>query len=136
MNAQLYPEPNNNTQIVMGMISEIENWPHAALQNRIKQNLRKMFQSYHTLKTSQRSRLDQLIIQHKDFCLREGNETITRRHNTFVFHYISGISCKNIASFQEMHYRTVNKDLDYVLDRMMIFLFGFYGIRWDKNSPV
>ena len=118
----------------MGMISEIENWPHAALQNRIKQNLRKMFQSYNALKSPQRSRLDQLIIRHRDYCLRESNDQYIREHNSFILHYVNGMSTKNTALSQVLSRRTVYKDIDAVLDRMLVYMLGFYGIRWDAKT--
>lgn len=93
-----------------------------------------MFRSYETLEDSQRRRLDQLLICHKEFCLREGNEQYIRQHNSFCFYYINGLSFRKVALGQVLARRTVHKDISAVLDRLLILLLGFYGIRWDMKN--
>ena len=118
----------------MEMISELENWPHVAPQMEIKKGLKQMFQKYNTLEESQRRRLDQLLIRHKEYCLREGNEQYIRQHNSFCHHYIGGVSIRNIAREQAITIRAVPKGINAVLDRLLILLLGFYGIRWDVKN--
>lgn len=52
-----------------------------------------------------------------------------RKHNTFVKNYVLRVPQKLIARQQIINTRTVYRDIDFILDKMMIFAYGFDGIR-------
>lgn len=135
MEMELHSDLRNNDihQVMAEMYDEMDSWPYAQVQIEIKENLRKMFLRYSTLDTQSRERLDKLVIQHKQYCSESSNTTYIRQHNSFVLRYANGLSVKSIARGQAINIRTVCKDLSAVLDRMMIYLLGFYGVRWDKR---
>lgn len=122
----------NDAQVIAEMFHEMDNWPYAQIQFEVRQKIKRMFSKYSLLDTLSRKRLDKLIIQHMQYCSNSGNTSYVRQHNTFVLHYINGISFRKVSRGQGICFRTVFKDIDAVLDRMMIYLFGFYGVRWDK----
>lgn len=124
---------NNHKHVILEMFDEMDNWPYAPLQIEIRKGLRRMFLKYNTLDTSNRERLDRLITQHKQYCNKSRNTSYMRQHNTFVLFYINGISLRQVSRMQAINIRTACKDLNAVLDRMIIYLLGFYGIRWDKR---
>ena len=125
---------NKHKHVVLEMFDEMDNWPYSQIQIEIRKKLKRMFSKYSTLDTPTRERLDQLIIQHKQYCSKSRNTSYMRQHNTFVLLYINGISLRKVSRGQAINIRTACKDLVAVLDRMMIYLLGFYGIRWDKRS--
>lgn len=135
MRTDLYSHlSDNDIQIITEMFDEMDSWPYVQIQIEIREKLRRMFLRYSTLDAPTRERLEQLVFKHKQYCSKSGNTSYMRQHNTFVLHYINGISFKKIYREQGIALRTTCKDATAVLDRMMISLLGFYGIRWDKHS--
>lgn len=52
------------------------------------------------------------------------NETYIRRHNTFVQYYILQLGKRAIQQNQFITGRTIHKDINYILDKMMVFAYG------------
>lgn len=123
----------NDAQVITEMFNEMDNWSYGQIQIEIREKLRRMFLKYNTLESLSRERLDKLVFQHKQYCSNSRNTSHIRQHNTFAIYYINDIPPKRVAVGQGINCRTVFKDLDAVLDRMMIFLLGFYGVRWDRR---
>jgi len=119
-------------QILNEIFEEPEECNYTGQKARIRKSLLKLLGQYETLGASTRAFLDKLLSQHKEYCLKMHNSSWVRQHNSFVLYYIKGMSGRRVAFEQSIQHRTVYKDIDAVLDRMLIFLLGFYGIRWDK----
>lgn len=76
--------------------------------------------------------LESLIRKSKLYAEKTGRE-YPRRHNTFVQYFITDGTDWMVSRQQMINIRTVYKDLDHVLDKMMIFAYGIDGINWAKH---
>ena len=70
-----------------------------------------------------------LIEMHTKAC-ETGNETTKRQHNSFVCRYIGNMSLGNIADKTHVTKRSVSRDIDGTLKRMMVLAFGVDGVEW------
>lgn len=95
------------------------------------QRLRGAFKSYRTLESEAQKFLKNLIEIHTTQCRINGGGECKRRHNTFVLTYIADrkFSPKEIARLQGVTLRAVYKDLNHVLDDLMVLAFGVDGIK-------
>lgn len=68
---------------------------------------------------------------HTEECRIRGSTESRRRHNAFVLVYITDQkhTPKEIARMQRLTPRAVWKDLNHVLDEMMLLAFGVDGIK-------
>lgn len=101
-----------------------------------RQWLRELTANYRLTDGDNRIFVDQLVELHASLCLESEADEYRRRHNSFLMAYITDrkYSYKEIASIQGITRRTVGKDIDHVLDDMMLLAFGVDGIkRTDKN---
>lgn len=107
---------------------ETPEYADAYLQRR--QQLRNIFASYRSATPEQKERLNDLVKRHTENCHTTENSEIRRRHNTFVLRYIADrqYTPKEIARIQGITVRTVYKDLNRVLDDMMVLVFGDEGL--------
>lgn len=96
-----------------------------------RQWLRDMTASYRSTDGDDQAFISQLVEIHAALCLEFEADEYRRRHNTFLMAYITDrkYSYKEIASIQGITHRTVGKDIDHVLDDLMILAFGASGIK-------
>jgi hypothetical protein len=76
--------------------------------------------------------LESLIRKHMLYAEKTGRE-YPRRHNTFVQFFVADGTDRMVSRYQRINLRTVYKDIDHVLDRMMVFAYGIDGINWAKH---
>lgn len=93
--------------------------------------LRELTCNYRVSCGDDRKFIDQLVVTHSLLCLEFEADEYRRRHNSFVMARISeqAYSLSEIASIQGITRRTVGKDIDHVLDDMMLLAFGIDGIK-------
>lgn len=96
-----------------------------------RQRLRGAFKSYRSLDPEAQSLLKRLMEAHTAQCRINGGVECKRRHNTFVLTYIADwkFSPKEIARLQGITLRVVYKDLNHVLDDLMVLAFGVDGVK-------
>lgn len=99
-----------------------------------RKNLREAFRNMRLMEANSPSRiwLESLMSKSKLYAEKTGRE-YPRRHNTFVQYFITDGSDRMISRQQRINVRTVYKDLEHVLDKMMIFAYGIDGIQWSKH---
>lgn len=93
--------------------------------------LRDAFRNYHLSSIEEQGYLKRLVEIHTKECRSRGNTECRRRHNTFVLVYIAErrYTAKEIAAIQGITQRAVWKDVNHVLDDMMLLAFGVDGIK-------
>ena|GEM_PF-7118846 len=96
-----------------------------------REELRNAFLHMHHLDENSplRKWLENLLKKSMIYGQNSSDTTYIRRHNTFVKYYVIRLSRKLIPRQQTISKRTVHKDIDFILDKMMIFAYGFDGIR-------
>lgn len=96
-----------------------------------RRGLRGAFKSYRSLEPEAQSLLKRLMEAHTAQCRINGGGECKRRHNTFVLTYIADwkFSPKEIARLQGITLRVVYKDLNHVLDDLMVLAFGVDGVK-------
>lgn len=96
-----------------------------------RQWLRELTANYRSACGDHKAFVTQLVELHEQLCLGFGADEYGRRHNTFLMAYVTDrkYSYKEIASIQGITRRTVGKDIDHVLDDMMLLAFGVDGIK-------
>lgn len=96
----------------------------------LRQDLRDRFRKYRSSPPQDRATLDSMIGSHAAFCLLQNDATARRRHNSFVLMYITdrNYSISQIAKIQGTTSRNVSRDLNHVLDDLMILAFGIDGL--------
>lgn len=97
----------------------------------LRKELRNAFRNYRASSPSERRIMEQLIGSHAKLCIIQKDVAAKRRHNSFVLMYMANedYSLTQIAQLQGITRRTVGKDIDHVLDDMMLFAFGIDGIK-------
>ncbi len=68
--------------------------------------------------------LGNLIKKSMIYGQKSGDEVYIRRHNTFVQYYVMRLHRRLIQQNQCINYRTIHKDIDFILHKMMIFTYG------------
>lgn len=113
------------------LFSRYESEEYAAEYQCRRQRLRGAFKNYRSLDPEAQSLLKKLMEVHTTQCRINGDAECKRRHNTFVLTYIAGrkLSPKEIARLQGITLRAVYKDLNHVLDDLMVLAFGVDGIK-------
>lgn len=113
------------------LFSKYESKEYAAEYLCRRQRLRGAFKNYRTLDPEAQSFLKKLIEAHTTQCRINGGGECKRRHNTFVLTYIADwkFSPKEIARLQGITLRAVYKDLNHVLDDLMVLAFGVDGVK-------
>jgi len=98
---------------------------------RARLKLQKFFQNYRNREKNDPLRFwtERLIKRHERYCRNTRNDLLIRQHNSFVMKYVYGYSAKDIAQKQILNIRSVYKDIDAVLDNMMIIVYGIDGLR-------
>lgn len=106
-----------------------EEYAEAYIQRR--QGLRNAFRNYRTASPEGQKYLKQLLELHTEQCRIYGSTESRRRHNTFVLAYMTTqkYTPKEIARTQRITTRAVWKDLNHVLDDLMVLVFGVDGIK-------
>lgn len=96
-----------------------------------RQWLRDMTANYRSTDGENHAFIAQLVELHASLCMEAEADEHRRRHNSFLMAYITNrkYSYKEIASIQGITRRTVGKDIDHVLDDMMLLAFGIDGIQ-------
>ena len=99
-----------------------------------REQLREAFKNMRHMEENSPSRiwLESLINKSKLYAEKTGRE-YPRRHNTFVQFFITDGTDRMVSWYQRINRRTVYKDIDHVLDKMMIFAYGIDGIKWAKH---
>ena len=112
------------------LFSQYESEEYAAEYLCRRQRLRDAFKNYRSLDPKAQSLLKKLLEAHTTQC-RKGGAECKRRHNTFVLTYIADrkFSPKEIAKLQGITLRAVYKDLNHVLDDLMVLAFGVEGVK-------
>lgn len=95
-----------------------------------RETLRKAFENIRFLKKERPLRiwLESLIMKSKIYAEKNIHE-YPRQHNTFIQYYVMHLDSRKISRNQMINQRTVFRDLEHVLDKMMIFAYGLDGIR-------
>ena len=96
-----------------------------------RQWLRSAFRNYRSSSPEEQGYLKRLVEMHTEECRIRGSTESRRRHNAFVLAYITDRkhTPKEIARMQRLTQRAVWKDLNHVLDEMMLLAFGVDGIK-------
>ena len=96
-----------------------------------RQRLQGAFKNYRTLDPEAQNILKKLIEAHTTQCRINGGGECKRRHNTFVLTYIADrkLYPKEIARLQGITLRAMYKDLNHVLDDLMVLAFGIDGVK-------
>ena len=96
-----------------------------------RQWLRELTANYRLTDGDSLAFVNQLVELHASLCLESEADEYRRRHNSFLMAYITDrkYSYKEIASIQGITRRTVGKDIDHVLEDMMLLAFGIDGIK-------
>jgi len=113
------------------LFSRYESEEYAAEYLCRQQLLRGAFKNYRSLDPKAQSYLKRLMESHTAQCRINGGTEGKRRHNTFVLTYITDriFSPKEIARLQGITLRAMYKDLNHVLDDLMVLAFGVDGIK-------
>lgn len=96
----------------------------------LRKGLRNIFRKYHTSTPAVKKELEHLIELHAEMCRIRKDAESKRRHNSFVLMYMadSTWSLSQIAQLHSMTRRAAAKDLDHVLDDLMILAYGIDGL--------
>lgn len=73
--------------------------------------------------------LEDLLRMSVTFAQQQRDELYRRRHNAFVMYYVLKLDVDAIQSKQGMSRDSVQRDIDHVLDKMMIFAYGVDGLK-------
>lgn len=80
--------------------------------------------------------LESLIKKSMLYGQRINDEVYIRRHNTFVQHYVLRLNKWAIRQNQSIDGRTVFKDINFILDKMMIFTYGIDALNPKKDEQI
>ena len=118
-------------QAVSSLFSEYASAEYATGYMQRRQWLRNAFRNYRSSSPEDQCYLKLLVELHTEECRISGSTESRRRHNAFVLAYITDrkYTPKEIAMIQRITPRMVWKDLNYVLDDMMVFAFGVDGMK-------
>ncbi len=110
------------------MICENNRPEYIDTYNQMRTILRTEFLNYRSAPPEKRQFLWDLMEKHK---LQSFGAEDRRRHNSFVLMYLTEqkFSPKEIAQIQRIRERTFWKDLNHVLDDLMVLAFGIAGIK-------
>ena len=101
-----------------------------------REHLEKLFSSYRYLQDGDPlcQWIDRWISLHEEFCRCSRSEIYIRQHNVFVRVYILGShDSKAVARLNHTSRRTAQRDINTVLDRLMILIFGAGGVRFEQT---
>lgn len=99
--------------------------------------LRMIFAEYHTRDENDpwRRWSEKVIRIHENYCRNMRDELLIHRHNTFVMKYLLGYSTRVTAKRQNAVPRMVYRELNDVLDDLMVIVWGIDGIRQRPQVP-
>ena len=122
------------SKLMHSLIAEHETPQYAADYLQRRQCLRELFAGYRTATPELKKYLSRLVDCHTENCRGIDKSEIRRRHNTFVLRFIAErkYTHKEIARIQGITLRAVYKDLNCVLDDLMVLAFGVDGIKPKK----
>lgn len=120
------------------LFSRYETEEYAAEYLRRRQRLREAFRNYRILDPEAQGFLKELMEIHTTQSRINGSSECKRRHNTFVLTYIAErkSSTKEIARMQGITLRAVYKDLNHVLDDLMVLAFGVDGVKPKNKTEI
>lgn len=101
---------------------------YVADYNACRKALRALFEGYHSATGENKEMLNQLLTAHASYCRQQGKPELQRKHNAFVLRYVVGASAKEIARHSSISVQTVFRDINGVLDNMMVLAFGVSGL--------
>ena len=118
---------DEGVRLARALVREYASEEYSAGYIQRRQRLREAFRNYRTSTSAARAYLKRLVELHAEKC-RSGSTESRRRHNTFVLAYITDrkFTPKEIARMQRISVRVVWRDLNHVLDVMMIYAFGVF----------
>ena len=121
-------------ELLHSLIAEYETPQYAADYLQRRQCLRELFAGYRTATPELKKYLGWLVDCHTENCRGIEKSEIRRRHNTFVLRFIveRKYTHKEIARIQGVTLRAVYKDLNCVLDDLMVLVFGVDGMKPKK----
>lgn len=131
MNYDFDTTAQKGIQAVNSLLAEYASEEYATGYMRRRQWLRSAFRNYRSSSPEEQCYLKQLVELHTEDCRIMGSTESRRRHNAFVLTYITDRkhTPKEIARMQRITPRMVWKDLNSVLDDMMVFAFGVDGMK-------
>lgn len=121
----------DGTQELNVLFDEYTSREYAAGYMQRRQWLRSAFRNYRSSSPEEQGYLKRLVELHTEGCRIRGSTESRRRHNAFVLAYITDRkhTPKEIARMQRLTQRAIWKDLNHVLDEMMLLAFGVDGIK-------
>lgn len=119
------------TQVLNSLFAEYASEEYVTRYTQRRQWLRSAFRNYRSSSPEEQRYLKRLVELHTEECRIRGSTESRRRHNAFVLAYITDRkhTPKEIARMQRITPRMVWKDLNFVLDDMMVFAFGVDGMK-------
>ncbi len=119
------------TQVLNSLFAEYASEEYVTGYMQRRQWLRSAFRNYRSSSPKKQRYLKRLVELHTEECRIRGSTESRRRHNAFVLAYITDRkhTPKEIAMMQRLTQRAIWKDLNHVLDEMMLLAFGVDGIK-------
>lgn len=119
------------TQVLNSLFAEYASEEYVTRYTQQRQWLRSAFRNYRSSSPEEQRYLKRLVELHTEECRIRGSTESRRRHNAFVLAYITDRkhTPKEIARMQRLTPRAVWKDLNHVIDDMMILAFGVDGMK-------
>lgn len=124
------------SKLLYSLVVEYETSQYEADYLQRRQCLRELFAGYRTATPELKKYLSRLVDCHTKNCRGIEALEIRRRHNTFVLRFIAErkYTHKEIARIQGVTLRQVYKDLNCVLDDLMVLAFGCDGVKPKKSK--
>ena len=131
MNYDFDTTVQEGTQVLNSLFAEYASEEYVTRYTRQHQWLRSAFRNYRSSSPEEQRYLKRLVELHTEECRIRGSTESRRRHNAFVLAYITDrkYTPKEIARIQRITPRMVWKDLNLVLDDLMVLAFGVDGMK-------